>query len=77
LYFLANPVTGLGRDDRIVGNHGDGVVRDQLAALMLAESGVRRTSGAKRLNALLSDQQRATLDAALAHLRNHLQIDFS
>ena len=33
---------------------------------MLAERGVRRTSGAKRLNALLSDEQRATLEAVPA-----------
>ena len=40
-----------------------GAVRDQLIALMLAERGVRRTSGAKRLNALLSAEQRAALEA--------------
>jgi predicted nucleotidyltransferase len=62
-YFLGNLVTVLGRDERIVGSQGIGVVRDQLIALMLAERGVRRTSGAKRLNALLSDEQRATLEA--------------
>ncbi|TDW18604.1 nucleotidyltransferase-like protein [Kribbella kalugense] len=62
-YFLGNLVTVLGRDERIVGNQGIGAVRDQLIALMLAERGVRRTSGAKRLNALLSDEQRATLEA--------------
>ncbi|HEY3556697.1 MAG TPA: nucleotidyltransferase domain-containing protein [Kribbella sp.] len=62
-YFLGNLVTVLGRDERIVANQGVGVVRDQLVALMLAERGVRRTSGAKRLNALLSDEQRATLEA--------------
>lgn len=62
-YFLGNLVTVLGRNERIVGNQGIGVVRDQLVALMLAERGVRRTSGAKRLNALLSDEQRATLES--------------
>ncbi|NIK55030.1 aminoglycoside 6-adenylyltransferase [Kribbella shirazensis] len=62
-YFLGNLVTVLGRDERIVANQGIGVVRDQLVALMLAERGVRRTSGAKRLNALLSDEQRAALEA--------------
>ncbi|MGW7682635.1 nucleotidyltransferase domain-containing protein [Kribbella sp. NPDC054772] len=62
-YFLGNLVTVLGRDERIVANQGVGVVRDQLVALMLAERGVRRTSGAKRLNALLSDEQRAALEA--------------
>ena len=30
---------------------------------MLAERGVRRTGGAKRLNAYLSDEQRAVLEA--------------
>ena len=62
-YFLGNLVTVLGRDERIVGNQGISVVRDQLIALMLAERGVRRTGGAKRLNAYLSDEQRATLEA--------------
>jgi predicted nucleotidyltransferase len=62
-YFLGNLVTVLGRDERIVGNQGIGVVRDQLIALMLAERGVRRTGGAKRLNALLSAEQRAALEA--------------
>ena len=62
-YFLGNLVTVLGRDERIVGNQGVGALRDQLVALMLAERGVRRTTGAKRLNALLSDEQRAALEA--------------
>ena len=88
---------------------------------MLAERGVRRTGGAKRLNAYLSDEQRAVLeaipaagtdpadivaanhyicrefirrgtalaqqtgepwpaefvDATLAHLRRHFDVDFS
>ena len=39
------------------------MIRDQLIALMLAERGVRRTGGAKRLNAYLSAEQRATLAA--------------
>ncbi|WP_233712125.1 nucleotidyltransferase domain-containing protein [Kribbella turkmenica] len=62
-YFLGNLVTVLGRDERIVGSQGVGAVRDQLIALMLAERGVRRTGGAKRLNAFLSDEQRAALEA--------------
>jgi predicted nucleotidyltransferase len=62
-YFLGNLVTVLGRDERIVGNQGIGAVRDQLISLMLAERGVHRTGGAKRLNALLSDEQRAALEA--------------
>ena len=62
-YFLGNLVTVLGRDERIVANQGIGAVRDQLIALMLAERGVRRTSGAKRLNAYLSAEQRAVLEA--------------
>jgi hypothetical protein len=62
-YFLGNLVTVLGRDERIVANQGVGALRDQLIALMLAERGVRRTSGAKRLNAFLSAEQRATLEA--------------
>ena len=62
-YFLGNLVTVLGRDERIVANQGIGAVRDQLIALMLAERGVRRTGGAKRLNAYLSPEQRAALEA--------------
>ncbi|MFG1818559.1 aminoglycoside 6-adenylyltransferase [Kribbella sp. NPDC049174] len=62
-YFLGNLVVVLGRDERVVGNQGISVVRDQLIALMLAERGVRRTGGVKRLNAYLSDEQRATLEA--------------
>jgi predicted nucleotidyltransferase len=62
-YFLGNLVTVLGRGERIVGNQGIGAVRDQLITLMLAERGVRRTGGAKRLNAYLSDEQRAVLEA--------------
>ncbi|MEU8227084.1 nucleotidyltransferase domain-containing protein [Kribbella sp. NPDC048915] len=62
-YFLGNLVTVLGRDERVVAHQGIDVVLEQLIALMLAERGVRRTSGAKRLNALLSDEQRAALDA--------------
>jgi predicted nucleotidyltransferase len=65
-YFLGNLVTVLGRDERIVANQGVGAVRDQLIALMLAERGVRRTSGAKRLNALLSDEQRTALESVPA-----------
>ncbi|MDX6265080.1 MAG: hypothetical protein QOH84_6768 [Kribbellaceae bacterium] len=61
-YFLGNLVTVLGRDERVVANQGFGVTRDQLIALMLAERGVRRTGGAKRLNALLSPEQRLCLE---------------
>ncbi|TDD46390.1 hypothetical protein E1263_36665 [Kribbella antibiotica] len=63
LYFLGNLVVVLGRDERIVANQGLGVARDQLISLMLAERGVRRTGGAKRLNSLLSAEQRAALEA--------------
>lgn len=63
LYFLGNLVTVLGRDERIVANQGLGAVRDQLIAVMLAERGVRRTGGAKRLNAFLSAEQRQCLEA--------------
>ncbi|WP_405063608.1 aminoglycoside 6-adenylyltransferase [Kribbella sp. NBC_01505] len=62
-YFLGNLVTVLGRDERIAASQGVGVVRDQLIRLMLAERGVRRTGGAKRLNALLSAEQRTVLEA--------------
>ncbi|HEY1174800.1 MAG TPA: nucleotidyltransferase domain-containing protein [Phytomonospora sp.] len=62
-YFLGNLVTVLGRDERVVGNSGIVAVRDQLVQLMRAERGVRRTGGVKRLNAYLSLEQRAFLEA--------------
>jgi predicted nucleotidyltransferase len=62
-YFLGNLVTVLGRDERIAANQGLGITRDQLIALMLAEHGVRRTGGAKRLNAFLSTEQRHCLES--------------
>ncbi|GAA0571841.1 hypothetical protein HPO96_32400 [Kribbella sandramycini] len=62
LYFLGNLVTALGRDERIVANQGLSAVRDLLIRLMLAERGVRRTTGAKHLNALLSTEQRTALE---------------
>ncbi|GAA1611854.1 hypothetical protein GCM10009789_77760 [Kribbella sancticallisti] len=61
-YFLGNLVTVLGRDERIVSNQGLNAVRNQFIVLMLAERGVRRTGGAKRLNAYLSAEQRAFLE---------------
>jgi hypothetical protein len=62
IYFLGNLVTVLGRDERIVANQGVGVLRDLLITLMLAERGVHRTGGAKRLNAYLSPEQRHCLE---------------
>jgi predicted nucleotidyltransferase len=62
-YFIGNLVVVLGRDERIVGSQGVAAVRDQLIDLMLAERGIHRTSGAKRLNFLLTPDQRATLEA--------------
>jgi len=62
-YFLGNLVTVLGRDERVVGNSGITAVRDQLVKLMRAERGVRRTGGLKRLNAFVSDEQRAFLES--------------
>jgi hypothetical protein len=62
-YFLGNLVTVLGRDELVVANQGLGAVRDQLITLLLAERGVRRTGGAKRLNALLSHEQRHCLES--------------
>jgi predicted nucleotidyltransferase len=61
-YFLGNLVTVLGRDERVVANQGLGAVRDQFITLLLAERGVRRTGGAKRLNSLLSPEQRNCLE---------------
>lgn len=62
IYFLGNLVTVLGRDERVVANQGVGALRDLLIVLMLAERGVHRTGGAKRLNAYLSPEQRLCLE---------------
>ncbi len=120
LYFLGNLTVTFGRDELLVAHGGLTALRDLLIELMLAERGVRRVGGNKRLNPFLSDEQRTFLetipaaattpaditatarvisrefirrgkllaertgatwptaleDAAIAHLRRHLAIDF-
>lgn len=52
----------IGREEWIVGLSPVGILRDALIDLYLLENGVVR-GGAKRLNSLLTDEQRQTLEA--------------
>lgn len=63
VYFMGNAVTVLHRGELIVLSQGCAVMRDSLIALMLAENGVTKTDGAKRLNRYLTDEQRVALSA--------------
>lgn len=64
LYFMGNAVTVLHRAELIALSQGTAVMRDQyLVPLMLAENGVHKNDGAKRLNRYLTDQQRDALAA--------------
>lgn len=59
VYFIGNAVTVLHRGELIVLSQGCAVMRDSLIALMLAENGVTKSDGAKRLNRYLTNEQRA------------------
>ncbi len=61
LYFLGNLVVTLGRDELVLAHGGVGALRDLLVRLMLAENGVHKTDGQKRLNPYLTDDQRSEL----------------
>lgn len=64
LYFMGNAVTVLHRDELIALSQGTAVMRDQyLVPLMLAENGVHKNDGAKRLNRYLTADQRDALAA--------------
>lgn len=63
VYFMGNAVTVLHRGELIVLSQGCTVMRDSLIALMLAENGITKTDGAKRLNRYLTDEQRVALGA--------------
>lgn len=62
-YFLGNLVVTLGRGELIVAHGGIVAVRAGLIDLMLAERGIRRTGGSKRLNPYLDADQRAFLES--------------
>lgn len=64
LYFMGNAVTVLHRAELAALSHGTAAMRDQLLVpLMLAENGIRKDDGAKRLNRYLTDEQLAVLAA--------------
>lgn len=63
-YMLGNIVTVVGRDDAALAMLGVLTVRDTcLVPLFLAERGVRRRGGVKRLNHWLSAEQREVLES--------------
>jgi hypothetical protein len=62
LYLVGNLVVTLRRDELVVAHGGVGALRELLVRLMLAENGVRKTDGQKRLNPYLSPEQRAVLE---------------
>jgi predicted nucleotidyltransferase len=64
LYFMGVTVTVVHRCEWIALAQGAAAFRDSLLIpLMLAENGVRKADGAKRLNRYLTDEQRAALRA--------------
>ena len=62
-YLLGNLVATFGRGELIVAYGGILAVRDRLVELMVAERGIRRTSGNKRLNVFLTEEQREFLES--------------
>jgi hypothetical protein len=62
LYLLGNLAVVLQRGELVVAHGGVGALRDLLVRLMLAENGVRKNDGQKRLNPYLSAAQRSTLE---------------
>ncbi|NYH85116.1 hypothetical protein SAMN05421678_11187 [Actinopolymorpha cephalotaxi] len=63
LYFLGNLVVTFGRNELTVAHSGINAIRDGLVQVMLAERGVRRRGGNKRLNPYLSAEQRTFLES--------------
>lgn len=61
LYLLGNLVVTLGRGELVVAHSGVNALRDQLIKLMLAENGIHKTDGNKRLNPYLTQHQLASL----------------
>jgi hypothetical protein len=58
LYFMGNAVTVLHRGELLALSQGTAVMRDQLLVpLLLAENGIRKQDGAKRLNRYLTSEQ--------------------
>lgn len=61
-YLVGNLVVTLGRGELLVAHSGVNALRDQLISLMLAENGIRKTDGNKRLNPYLTQQQLTCLE---------------
>ena len=62
-FFLGKLPAFLGRNELVVAHTGITASRGRLIELMHAERGLRSEIGMKRLNATLSDEQRAVLEA--------------
>jgi hypothetical protein len=63
-YLLGNLVVVLGRGETILASNGSVMRRDVgLVPLMLAENGVKKSDGNKRLNRYLTGEQRAFLES--------------
>lgn len=63
-YFLGNLITVLGRGELLLATNGTIARRDScLTPLLLAERGIRRSGGQKRLNPFLSAEQRRLLES--------------
>jgi predicted nucleotidyltransferase len=64
IYFMGATVTVIRRQEWLALAQGAAAFRDSLLIpLMLAENGVRKTDGAKRLNPYLTREQRAAIEA--------------
>ena len=63
LYYLGNLPVGPGRGELVMMHGGIFTWRDLLIEVMLAENGVRKRGGKKRLNPLLTDEQRRVLES--------------
>ncbi|OIV37617.1 hypothetical protein BIV57_10180 [Mangrovactinospora gilvigrisea] len=62
-YYLLGTSAGVrGREEWIVASQGAGALRDLLIELLLAERGVRRAGGVKRLNAFLGAEARKVVE---------------
>jgi streptomycin adenylyltransferase len=73
-YLLGNLVVTFGRQELIVAHGGIQALKDRLVELMLAERGIRKRGGQKRLNPFLSDEQRRVLEAIPGAAVNQTEI---
>jgi hypothetical protein len=73
-YLLGNLVVTFGRQELIVAHGGIQALKDRLIELMLAERGIRKRGGQKRLNPFLSADQRRVLEAIPGAAVNEAEI---